>query len=314
MRRVRLPAGSPRGGLLTMGSLLVVTSNPTRTSPVKRGQFILDNILGMPAPPPPANIPPLEDSEKGFTDRQPTFRQVLALHRDKPLCSSCHSRMDPLGLSLENFNALGMFREKERNQTIDASGTLLTGEEFHDASDLKRIIKNNHIEDFYRCLTEKMLTYALGRGMEYYDTEAVDRIVSQVKKEDGRFSALLMGIVQSVPFQERRNNSAEERTHRCSHDHSPLGRSQGTAGRSSKPPPLSARAGRVYCAADVRIIAPSPTRGCQACCWTCHNCQRRTTAHCVRVLPQRRHPGDVVAARRGKAVRAGGNHAAAGRA
>jgi len=112
MRKVTLPRDSPRGGLLTMGSMLVVTSNPTRTSPVKRGQFILDNILGMSVPPPPADVPALEASEKGFTDRDPTFREVLELHRSNQLCSSCHSRMDPLGLSLENFNALGMFREK----------------------------------------------------------------------------------------------------------------------------------------------------------------------------------------------------------
>jgi hypothetical protein len=191
-----------------MGSLLVVTSNPTRTSPVKRGQFILDNILGMPAPPPPADIPALEDSEKGFTDREPTFREVLELHRNKPLCKSCHARMDPLGLSLENFNALGMYREKERGQSVDASGTLLTGESFHDVRELKQILRSNHIEDFYRCLTEKMLTYALGRGLEYYDVDAVDRIVAQLQKQDGKFSALLMGVVESVPFQERRTLAA----------------------------------------------------------------------------------------------------------
>lgn len=205
MRRVELARDSPRGGLLTTGSLLVVTSNPTRTSPVKRGQFILDNILGMPAPPPPAGIPPLEEAEKGFKDQAPTFRQVLELHRSKPLCNSCHARMDPLGLSLENFNALGMFREKERGQTIDSSGQLLTGESFHNVRDLKDILKARHMDDFYRCLTEKLLTYAIGRGLEYYDVDTVDRIVDRIKKEDGRYSALLMGIVESAPFQERRN-------------------------------------------------------------------------------------------------------------
>ena len=182
MRKVTLPEDSPRGGLLTMGSMLVVTSNPTRTSPVKRGQFILDNILGMPVPPPPADVPALEASEKGFSDRDPTFREVLELHRSNQLCSSCHSRMDPLGLSLENFNALGMFREKDRGQPINASGKLLTGETFHDMRELKEIIRKNHTEDFYRCLTEKLLTYALGRGLEYYDVEAVDRIVAGLEK------------------------------------------------------------------------------------------------------------------------------------
>src|SRR6185369_14793902 len=112
MRRVKLPEDSPRGGILSQGTVLTVTSNPTRTSPVKRGLFVLDNILGTPPPPPPPDIPSLEESEKDFKDRDPTLREVLAVHRAKPLCSSCHNRMDPLGLALENFNALGMWREK----------------------------------------------------------------------------------------------------------------------------------------------------------------------------------------------------------
>jgi hypothetical protein len=210
MRLVQLPGDSPRGGVLTMGAFLVVTSNPTRTSPVKRGQFILDNILGMPSPPPPANVPALEESEKGFKDHEPTFREVLQLHRSQPLCSSCHSRMDPLGLSLENFNALGMWRDMERGQPIDASGKLTTGESFHDIRDLKKIIENHHRSDFYRCITEKMLTYALGRGLDYYDVDAVDRIVDRIEKADGQSSALLAGIVDSVPFQERRNRTASD--------------------------------------------------------------------------------------------------------
>jgi hypothetical protein len=205
MRRVTLPKDSPRGGLLTMGSMLITTSNPTRTSPVKRGQFILDNILGMPAPPPPANLPPLEASDKPVNGHEPSFRQVLEIHRSHPLCNSCHSRMDPLGLSLENFNALGMYREKERGLPIDASGQLLTGEKFHDAHELKKILVENHRDDFYRCLTEKLLTYALGRGLDYYDVETVDQIVDKLNHQDGKFSALIMGIVESAPFQERRN-------------------------------------------------------------------------------------------------------------
>ena len=205
MRRVKLSENSPRGGFLTMGSVLVVTSNPTRTSPVKRGQFILDNVLGMPSPPPPADVPALEDSEKGIKDHEPTMREALAIHREKPLCSSCHSRMDPLGLSLENFNAMGMWREKERGQAVDASGQLITGESFANARELKKILKERHLREFYRCLTEKVMTYALGRGLEYYDVQSVDRIVANLEKNDGRFSALLMGVVESTPFQERRN-------------------------------------------------------------------------------------------------------------
>ena len=204
MRRVELPAGSPRGGVITHGSALIVTSNPTRTSPVKRGLFILDNILGVPPPPPPPDIPALEEAEKDLKGHQPTLKEVLALHRKDALCSSCHNRMDPLGLALENFNALGMWRDTERKQPIEASGKLITGETFQDIREVKRLLATTHRLDFYRCLTEKMLTYALGRGVEYYDVEAVDRIVAQLDQDQGRFSALLMGIIESAPFQKRR--------------------------------------------------------------------------------------------------------------
>src|SRR3712207_4530228 len=127
MRRVTLPPDSPRGGVLTQGAVLVVTSNPTRTSPVKRGVFVLDNILGTPTPPPPPDIPELEEAEKGFGDREPTMREVMEIHRSNALCSSCHSRMDPLGLAFENFNAMGMWRERERNQPIESAGRLASG-------------------------------------------------------------------------------------------------------------------------------------------------------------------------------------------
>jgi hypothetical protein len=204
MRRVSLPKDSPRGGLLTQGTVLVVTSNPTRTSPVKRGLFILDNILGTPPPPPPATVAQLEESEKGFKDREPTLREVLELHRSKPLCNSCHSRMDPLGLALENFNAMGMWREKERNQPFDTAGKLITGEPFADVRELKRLLKEQRRGDFYRCLTEKLLTYALGRGLDASDVETVDRIVDRLEQENGRFSALLLGVIESAPVQKRR--------------------------------------------------------------------------------------------------------------
>ncbi|HEY0551522.1 MAG TPA: DUF1588 domain-containing protein, partial [Verrucomicrobiae bacterium] len=208
MRRVALPANSPRGGVLTHGSALVVTSNPTRTSPVKRGLFILDNILGLPTPPPPPDIPNLEDSEKETEGRKPTLREVLAIHREQPLCASCHNRMDPLGLALENFNAMGMWREKERNQAIDAAGKLITGEEFRDIREVKRVLATKHRRTYYQCLTEKLLTYALGRGLEYYDVETVDQIVDQLDQDNGRFATLLTGIVESTPFQKRRNISS----------------------------------------------------------------------------------------------------------
>src|SRR6266542_2644501 len=208
LRRVRLPAGSPRGGVLTHGSVLVVTSNPDRTSPVKRGLFILDNILGTPAPPPPGNGPALEVAEKDFKNHEPTLREALTLHREKPLCASCHERMDPLGLAFENFNALGMWREQERKQPIDTAGKLITGETFDSVRQLKQVLVTKHRLDFYRCLTEKFLTYAVGRGMEYYDVETIDRIVQRLDREKGRFSALLLGVIESAPFQKMRTQSA----------------------------------------------------------------------------------------------------------
>jgi mono/diheme cytochrome c family protein len=208
MRRVTLPEDSPRGGVLTEGTVLVVTSNPTRTSPVKRGLFILDSILGTPPPPPPANIPPLEDAAKGLTNETPSLRETLAAHRANALCASCHNRMDPLGLAMENFNALGAWRGSEFKQPIDAAGTLLTGESFANFRELKHIIVQKHAEDFYRTLTEKMLTYALGRGLDYYDVETVDQIVSRIEKSNGRASALLSGIVESAAFQKSRQPSS----------------------------------------------------------------------------------------------------------
>jgi hypothetical protein len=201
-----LPADCERGGILSEGTVLTVTSNPDRTSPVKRGLFVLSNILGTPAPPPPPNIPALEASESNFTNH-PTLRATLELHRDSPLCASCHNRMDPIGLGMENFNALGMWRETERGQPIDSTGKLVTGEKFNSFRELKHVLATNHRADFYRCLTEKLLTYAVGRGLEYYDTETVDRIVGDLEQNDGRFSVLLNGIITSAPFEKQRNRA-----------------------------------------------------------------------------------------------------------
>jgi Protein of unknown function (DUF1592)/Protein of unknown function (DUF1588)/Protein of unknown function (DUF1587)/Protein of unknown function (DUF1585)/Protein of unknown function (DUF1595) len=212
LRRVDLPAGSPRGGILTQGTVLAVTSNPDRTSPVKRGLFILDNILGSPPPPPPPNIPSLEEAGKKITGRTLSLRESMVLHRNQPTCASCHARMDPLGLALENFNALGRWRDKERAGPIDASGKLLTGESFKEVKELKRILVERRRRDFYRCLSEKMLTYALGRGLEAYDVQAVDTIVERIEKADGGASALIAGIVESVPFQKRRRSTAVDST------------------------------------------------------------------------------------------------------
>lgn len=204
MRRVELPPDSPRGGVLTQGTMLAVTSNPDRTSPVKRGLFILDNLLGTPPPPPPANLPPLEDAAKQLAGRSPTLRQQLEVHQSRPLCHSCHNRLDPLGLALEDFNALGLVREKQPDRTIDTSGTLLSGESFADVRELKHVLATARRRDFYRCLTEKLLTYALGRGLDYYDVYTVDELVDRLDRENGRASILISGIIESVPFQRRR--------------------------------------------------------------------------------------------------------------
>ncbi len=203
-RQVTLQPDSPRGGVLTQGTVLTVTSNPTRTSPVKRGVFILDNILGTPAPPAPPNVPELEAARKEFKDREPKLSEMLAVHRANKLCSSCHSRMDPLGLALENFNALGGWRETDARQPIDAAGQLITGEKFADVRELKRVLARDRAADIYRCLTEKLFTYALGRSVEAYDAHTLEEIAGRLQREGGRMSIALFGIVESPAFQKLR--------------------------------------------------------------------------------------------------------------
>ncbi|MCW1922352.1 DUF1592 domain-containing protein [Luteolibacter arcticus] len=194
-----------RGGLLTQGSVLMVTSNPTRTSPVKRGLFVLDNILGTPAPPAPPDVPKLEDASTA-TGKNPTMREMMEFHRSKPDCRGCHARMDPIGLGLENFNALGQFRTDEHGKKIDTGGQLLTGEKFSNVAELKDVLATKRREDFYRCLSEKLLTYAIGRGVEYYDATTIDQLVERLEKNDGKLRELIYGIVESAPFQRRRGD------------------------------------------------------------------------------------------------------------
>jgi hypothetical protein len=212
MRKVQLAPDSPRGGVLTQGTVLAVTSNPTRTSPVKRGVFILNSILGTPAAAPPPNIPALEDVAPKDKLKDMSLRDTLALHAKEPLCRSCHNRMDPLGLALENFNAMGQWRDQELNKPFDTGGKLITGEKFANIRELKHILVTQHRHDYYHCLSEKLLTYALGRGLDYNDTETVDRLVAQLDAAGGRPSALLRGIVESVPFQQRRLAPASVKT------------------------------------------------------------------------------------------------------
>ena len=214
MRKVELPADSWRGGILTHGSMLLVTSNPTRTSPVKRGLYILENILGTPTPPAPPNVPELEDSANRFGDREPSLRELLAVHRESSLCASCHARMDPLGLALENYNALAMFRTTETGHPIDAAGKLVTGEEFGDVRELRQVIANDRRQDLYRCLTQKLLVYALGRGLDYSDEYLIDTIVENLESQDGKIHVLLESIIQSNAFQRQRIAPTETFTSR----------------------------------------------------------------------------------------------------
>jgi hypothetical protein len=199
-RRVEFP-NDQRGGVLTHAAILTVTSNPTRTSPVKRGKWVLENFLGTVPPPPPPMVKELDESSGAAL--QGTLRQRTEQHRADPGCASCHLRMDPLGFGLENFDGIGAWRTKDGEFTIDASGDLPSGESFKTPKELRAILLA-HNEEFVRCLTEKMLTYALGRGLEYYDKCATDGITAAVHKADYRFSALIEGIVMSAPFQKRR--------------------------------------------------------------------------------------------------------------
>ena len=195
---VRVPAPPNRGGLLTQASILTLTSNATRTSPVKRGKFVLEQILNTPPPPPPDNVPPLEEG-KALTG---TVRQVMEQHRENAICASCHAKMDPLGFAFENFDATGAWRDKDGGFRVDASGQLPGGETFSGPSELNKIIVQQQ-NLFVRCVTEKMLTYALGRGLEFYDECAVDKIIQTLEKNEFRFSTLLIEVIRSDPFQLR---------------------------------------------------------------------------------------------------------------
>lgn len=202
---VNLEKTPERGGVLTHGSYLIVSSNPTRTSPVKRGLFVLDNLLGTPAPPAPPNTPTLEEVAKDLGPN-PTMREMMEVHRDSKDCRGCHARMDPIGLGLENFDALGRYRTRENDRPINAAGELLTGETFHDVAGLKKILAESRKEDFYRCLSEKLLTYAIGRGVEYYDATTIDILVGRLQDKNPTLRELIFGVIESAPFQQRRGS------------------------------------------------------------------------------------------------------------
>jgi len=208
---VKLPPESHRSGVLTHASLLISTSNPNRTSPVKRGLFVLESLLGREVPPPPPAVGALEEGRGSFRNPK-TLREQLAAHREQKSCAACHDHFDPIGLAMDNFDQTGRWRDKERNgQPVDPKTTLVTGEEISSATDLARVIANRK-SVFYRCLTEKLLTYALGRGLEPADAVTVESTAARLAAEGGKFSVLLTSIVESPPFQTRRGDSGEVAT------------------------------------------------------------------------------------------------------
>jgi len=196
-----------RRGLLGQGSILTMTSQPVRTSPVFRGKWILDNILGTPPPDPPPNVPPLPERTGVYAGRNPSMRERMSEHRASAACATCHSMIDPLGFGLENFDPTGQWRAvDEMYVKIDASGSLPDGTKFGTAAELRSALVKRP-DRFVSALTEKLLTYALGRGVEYYDMPAVRKIVSDAAASRYQLSTIILGITKSLPFQQRRAES-----------------------------------------------------------------------------------------------------------
>ena len=201
-RRVSLPPDSMRGGLLGHGSILTLTSYPTRTSPVIRGKYVLDNLLATPPPPPPADVPAL-DAEEAQERATETLREAMARHRANPECASCHAQMDPIGFAFEQFDAIGRFRETEGGLPIETLSELPDGRIVDGVPGVKRLLLDEP-ERFVSAVTEKLLMYALGRNIQYYDRPAVRAIVRDAAGNDYTFEALVQGVVRSVPFRMRR--------------------------------------------------------------------------------------------------------------
>ena len=199
-RRVKL-TGEERRGLMGHGGVLTVTSYATRTSPVLRGKWLLENILGTPPPPPPPNVPSLKEENAA---KPTSIRERLAQHRANPVCASCHSRIDPLGFALENFDAIGKWRTTDAGTPVDATGQLPDGSQFEGPAGLRNVLLSKR-EEYVISVTQKLLTYALGRGLDHYDAPAVRKITRGAAADDNRWSALVLGIVESVPFQMRRS-------------------------------------------------------------------------------------------------------------
>ena len=195
-RRVTLP-DDRRAGLLGHGSILTVTSYPTRTSPVLRGKWVMETLLASPPPLPPANVPPLKENDGASAPT--SVRERLEQHRKNPVCASCHTRMDPLGFALENFDAIGKWRVRESNTRIDASGALADGTKFSTPAEFRKALLAQG-EVFVAALTEKMMTYALGRPVTHYDMAAIRAIKREAASNEYRWSSIILGITKSVPF------------------------------------------------------------------------------------------------------------------
>lgn len=208
-RRVTLPADSPRGGLLGQGSILTITSMATRTSPVVRGKWVLENLLSSPPPPPPPNVPALKTEASAGAAL--SMREAMTQHRANPACAGCHARMDPIGFAMENFDAIGRWRTRDAGKPIDASGVLPDGTKFEGVQGLKKVLLA-HPEQFVNTIAGKLLMYAIGRNVQYYDIPVVRAIVRQAATENYTFSSLVLGVVSSEPFQMRKAQTA--RTHR----------------------------------------------------------------------------------------------------
>ncbi|HEX8916239.1 MAG TPA: DUF1592 domain-containing protein, partial [Humisphaera sp.] len=200
--RVSLPKDSTRGGLLTQASVLAVTSNPTRTSPVKRGKWVLEQILGTPPPTPPPDVPELKADGNVLTAQ--SLRQKMEQHRQNPACANCHARLDPMGFAFEHYDAVGQWRDKDGNAPVDAVGELPDGTKFDGAGALKKMLVEKRKDAIVRSLTEKLMTYGLGRGLEVYDDRAVSAVVKAADADGNKFSRLVIEIVKSDPFQKRR--------------------------------------------------------------------------------------------------------------
>jgi hypothetical protein len=202
----RVPLTDPkRRGLLGQGSILTVTSYPNRTSVVQRGKWILENLLGTPPPPPPPDVPELKAAPHG---KVLSLREQMQVHRANAICAACHSRMDPIGFALENYDAVGRWRTEDARTAIDASGKLPDGTEFQGPDGLSRLILSKYRDDFVRTATEKLLTYALGRGVEYYDYPTIRSIDQAAIRDNYRISSWILAIIKSTPFQMRKGSDS----------------------------------------------------------------------------------------------------------